>query len=199
MGSGSGRISLLIARSGGKPTLLDISSRAIRISKTVFEKNSMTSHFCNGSILNAPFKPKTFDVVWNSGVLEHFKKDDQVKALKEMTAVCKEDGCVITFIPYSGAIFYRIAKFYDEKRNRWPYGYEKSIKSMRGLADICGLKLVREYPIAFRAQLEYFLSRFYLEKIVKLVFRIFGDLENRKFLTFLGGYLLVSICKVKPK
>jgi ubiquinone/menaquinone biosynthesis C-methylase UbiE len=44
-----------------------------------------------------PFKKNSFDVVWNQGVLEHFK--NPVPAMKEMYRVTKNGGYVIIYIP----------------------------------------------------------------------------------------------------
>lgn len=48
-----------------------------------------------------------------------------------MARVCKNNGLIITLNPFSGAVFYRMGKWFAEKTNRWIYGYEKPIKSMK--------------------------------------------------------------------
>lgn len=75
-GSGTGVISAYLAKHSFKVTLLDICESAIKISKSVFAKYKTSGVFVLGDLLNMPFKDNAFDLVWNAGVLEHFKENE---------------------------------------------------------------------------------------------------------------------------
>jgi len=56
------------------------------------------------SVINLPFKDKSFGCVFSSGVLEHI--DDKNAALREMRRVLKDDGIVVCNVPtYMESIF----------------------------------------------------------------------------------------------
>ncbi len=74
-----------------------------------------------GDIEKMPFKDETFDIVFSSGVIEHFKDDS--KAVSELYRVTKKNGIIITFVPgrYSLWQLYKIIK-----GKNWVHGYEKN-------------------------------------------------------------------------
>lgn len=95
-GCGSGIMSAYLARKN-KTTLLDFSPDALKIAKRNFMQNRTLGEFIRGNILDIPFLDNSFDIVWNQGVLEHFK--DPAPAMKEMMRVTKKGGYVVIFIP----------------------------------------------------------------------------------------------------
>ena len=72
LGCGSGLMSAYLAEKN-KITLLDLSENSLKIAKCNFNKKNVKGEFIRGDLLKMPFKNNTFDVVWNQGVLEHFK------------------------------------------------------------------------------------------------------------------------------
>jgi len=95
-GCGSGLMSAYLAEKN-KITLLDLSENSLKIAKYNFNKKNVKGEFIRGDLLKMPFKNNTFDVVWNQGVLEHFKYPS--RAMKEMIRVTKRGGYVVIFIP----------------------------------------------------------------------------------------------------
>lgn len=110
-GSGSCESLIYISKKAKKVVGLDNSAMAIEIGEENFreakiekEKYQMTF----GNILDIPFLKNSFDIVFNSGVIEHF---DSVQPIKEMIRVTKPQGRTIIFVPakYSlYALFFRI-------------------------------------------------------------------------------------------
>lgn len=89
-GCGSGRYAIALARCGAaKVTAIDISPEAIRLAR---ERASAYSNvfFQTGSVLDLPFKNKTFDFVWCAGVLHHTRNSNL--GLSEITRVLKPGG-----------------------------------------------------------------------------------------------------------
>ena len=95
-GCGSGLMSAYLAEKN-KVTVLDLSKNSLNIAKYNFNKKNVKGNFIEGDLLKMPFKNNSFDVVWNQGVIEHFK--DPSRAMKEMIRVTKKDGYVVIFIP----------------------------------------------------------------------------------------------------
>jgi ubiquinone/menaquinone biosynthesis C-methylase UbiE len=216
-GSGSGRISMRIAKKGGKVTLLDISPEAISLSRKNFKKNNLTAEFQKGSLFKIPSKNNTYDIVWNAGVIEHFYKHRQEKAIKEMLRICKKGGLVITLNPYAGSILHTLGKAVVVKlAKEYPFGREVPIKSLKWLENRINTKLKKkEYSIGFILLWIGALKRVLLIIKSKILFKLSLTLNSmacsldksrlgspiRTLDTSLskifGGYLLVSIFEKK--
>ena len=98
---------------------LDISNTAIKIAK------GNADHVILASIFNLPFKHKTFNLVYNSGVIEHFKYPNNIIAIKEMERVTK--SYVIIIVPNILCLWYFMFKsIYEKIRKKWKFGYEES-------------------------------------------------------------------------
>lgn len=192
-GSGTGRISLRLAKNGADVTLLDTAPTAMKIARNFFREETLEAKYICGSIFKMPFRDNLFDVVWNAGVLEHFSEKDRFLALKHMIRVCKKNGLIITLNPFSGAIFYRIGKWIAERTNTWSFGYEKPIATLREPMTKHGVYLKQEYPAAFYEQFNFLscmpLLRYLVYIINKKIRKTLPKLDN------LPGYLLVSIGK----
>ncbi len=152
-GSGSGELSAYLASIGYTVALLDFSDVALSLSKGLFRKHELPGSFQKGDLFNLPFADGSFDCVWNSGVLEHYRDQEIVEALREMARVSK--GLVITFVPNAGAIFYRLGKWDMERRGKWPFGEEYPKTSMKKLFAEAGLRCVREDYLAVDMGIEW--------------------------------------------
>ncbi|MBU0580429.1 MAG: class I SAM-dependent methyltransferase [Candidatus Margulisbacteria bacterium] len=94
-GCGSGQVDTDLSKIY-KITALDISNQALNIYSQVNKKRAKT---VQGSIFNLPFKEKSFDGIYNLGVMEHFTKEDIQKILLEFRRVLKNNGCLVLFWP----------------------------------------------------------------------------------------------------
>lgn len=100
---------------------LDISDVALEKTK----KNSAIN-ITKGDILHLPFQNETFDLVYNSGVIEHFPYPKNIMVIKEMKRVVKVGGKIIIIIPNKLCLWYIIGKYFLQSINKWPFGYEES-------------------------------------------------------------------------
>ena len=73
----------------------DISPAALNIAKYNCD------HPVQGDIFHIPFKDNTFDLTYNSGVIEHFPDPFNKKAIREMVRITKTGGTVIVIVPNS--------------------------------------------------------------------------------------------------
>ncbi len=77
-------------------TALDNSSNALEI----YKKNH--GEKCNvvlGDIFHLPFEDKTFDGVYNQGVMEHFSEEEIKVILSEFKRILRDDGKIVIFWP----------------------------------------------------------------------------------------------------
>lgn len=192
-GSGRGIISAELAACGADVHLLDLSEEAIGIARRYFSSRGLGGSFTQGDILALPFADKSFEVVWNAGVLEHFDASDQVRAVKEMARVLRPGGLFISFNPSARAVFYRLGKRRAEEQGVWPYGPETPVESLKGQCSEAGLSARKEYPICFRENLSYlsYLSK-HLRSVLKLLFR---PVPEQLLLRAFGGYLLATFAE----
>jgi ubiquinone/menaquinone biosynthesis C-methylase UbiE len=193
IGSGSGRISLALALQGADVTLIDTSDAALALSQLMFEKKKRSARFVHGSAFQLPFADGSFDVSWNTGLIEHFLFDDQVRILSEMLRVVKPGGTLITFNPSHRGRIYRLGKFILERTNRWSYGREMPIRTLQPHCDAMGAELVREWDTCFDIQFYYFGK--YGLPIQRWLRRRRG--LNRILSSWFGGYLKVSVVRAR--
>lgn len=131
-GSGTGLNSLPLAVRGADVTLLDVATEALDIARTYYEEQGLAATCIQGSIFALPFPDETFDVVWNTGVIEHFEPAERRLAVQEMLRVMKPKGTMITVNPNAGARIYRFAKEWAERHGRWDVGFELPIDTLAG-------------------------------------------------------------------
>jgi len=124
-GSGTGRVSLRLAKEGANVLLLDVSPVAVKFSKETFKRFQLDGLFIVGDIFHLPFKDSTLNVVWSSGVIEHYAPIDQKKAFDEDLRVLKRGGSSIIIVPNSAAVVYNFFRKLDMKMGRWKFGYEE--------------------------------------------------------------------------
>ncbi|MFZ1946609.1 MAG: methyltransferase domain-containing protein [bacterium] len=197
VGSGTGLVSLALARRGAKVTLCDISPAALEFSRTAFARAGSEGETVQGSILDLPFEDGAFDVTWNAGVIEHFEGAEQLRALREMLRVTKPDGRIVVAVPWSGARIYLRAKKFADSRGAWQPGYEAPIASFKEIAPRIPATIVTEYSTGFLAQLHFMKYYFARPRWLKLAW--VGLVEAMSLPLFLAnrrpGYLLVAVMK----
>jgi SAM-dependent methyltransferase len=197
VGSGSGLVSLALAKKGAHVTLVDISPQALGYSRAAFGRAGAEGEMIEASILDLPFQDSAFDVTWNAGVIEHFQGEEQLRALREMLRVTRPDGLVIVAVPWAGARTYARAKAFADRRKMWQPGYEAPISSFEEIAPKIPATLAREYATGFLAQLHfmkyYFARPAWLRTAwVSLVEALSAPLF---FLNGRPGYLLVAVLR----
>lgn len=185
-----------------KITLLDISEDVLDWNKRLFFKHHLKAQFIKADIFQTPFEPNSFDVVFNTGVLEHFKREEQIKIVKETLRVLKSSGYFITANPSANGKLYNLGMKIAKKKGIWRFGNETPIKSLFFLSkEISGIKSIREINKDFLTQLSFLtyinpmfkFIIFPLELISKLPFltQVYDTLFSRVF----GTYLIISIIK----
>jgi len=124
VGSGSGMLVSFFQKLGLFSVGMDRSMMPLNVAKSKFGASNLIS----GDMFQIPFKSNSFDVVWNEGVLEHFKEPTNLAACKEMSRVSK--NLVIIAVPNRYTVW-PIRKTLLKAVKKWPYGYEESYSPNR--------------------------------------------------------------------
>jgi SAM-dependent methyltransferase len=94
-----------------------------------------------GDIFQLPFRENSFDLVYNSGVIEHFPEPRNISAVREMARVTKPAGRLIIIVPNTLCLWYRTGKFVARSLKKFEFGYEEDysvfrLKKMLAQADL---------------------------------------------------------------
>lgn len=190
-GSGTGQVSLALAKEGRKAFLLDLSFKNLEFSKNVFKCAKLDGEFIQADILKSfPFCNNAFDCVWSAGVLEHFTDEEIEFIIKESGRVAK--SLVISLVPNAASIPYRVGKFYQEMRGYWMYGKESPKYTMRAYFEKAGLKNIIEYSIDPRHSFE-FLTMLKNRAVGKLIMKLLHVIPLKILKALNQGWLLVTI------
>ena len=98
---------------------VDISGAALRLA----QKNC--SNAVLGSIFSMPFDDNAFDLVYNSGVIEHFRDPENIAALQEMARVVKPSGKIVVIVPNTLCLWYKAGKSVAVLLKNFEFGYEE--------------------------------------------------------------------------
>ena len=153
-GSGSGHISSFLASKGYKTTLLDFSKVALKKSENLYKKNNLGGNFVHSDLFEISAESVgTHDVVWNSGVLEHFDGWQVIDAMQKMASVARRFVIILVPNPKSSAYMDFRKKALEE--GAWQWGLEILRESLGDLALLSGLEVVEE-RFAGISHLKYF-------------------------------------------
>lgn len=193
-GSGTGLNSLALAALGARVTLLDIAPQALEIAKAYYDEQKLEAEYVEGSIFATPFPDGTFDVVWNTGVIEHFEPAERRLAVEEMLRVMKPGGTLITINPNASARIYRFAKEWAERHGRWDVGFELPIDTLAGDLD------PREYSLEETDEgwlMELHFLKLFFPRPLRIPYAAAHEVVQNflPFLNRLPGYLKVSVIR----
>jgi len=109
-GCGSGQVDVDL-KEKFNITALDISENAL-IQYKCF--NGENSNVVQGNIFSMPFENKSFDGIYNLGVMEHFKEEEIRDIFKEFNRVLKQNGLMVIFWPPEyglSVVFFKVLTF----------------------------------------------------------------------------------------
>ena len=144
LGSGIGWTSLWLSRAGAMTTIADVSDKALELSRRAFARASCAGSWTQTSIFAPESGLEGQDLVFNSGLIEHFHRDDQLRLLASMKRLVRPGGHVIVIAPYAGGRLYVWAKRQLERLGKWSFGDEFPLLTMRDLGHETGLETIAE-------------------------------------------------------
>lgn len=186
IGCGTGMSSLWLAKNNRKVTALDYTPSSIELARTAASKLNITLNtVCADATKELPFKNKEFDVIFQCGLLEHFTSEEQIDLLKNWK---KYSSRIISMVPNSASISYRIGKLLLEKDEKWEYGLETPRHTLVQEFLLAGIKVEKEYTIGTEWALKFLPAKHYLKKTFEKIQNQGFNLDN-----MMQGYLLVTI------
>ncbi len=138
LGCGSGHLSACLAMKGYHVTLLDFSDGALAKARDTFEYYDLKGDFIKGDIFNLSAFDQTYDLVWNSGVMEHFSGNNLQKIYKSIMGITNKK--FIFLVPNPNSISYLMMRYNLQGNRQWPYGMEYLRTDYLDIATKSGLK-----------------------------------------------------------
>jgi SAM-dependent methyltransferase len=143
IGCGTGQtLSLFSARH--TTIAVDISPHALALAQKASEPELIL-----GTIFSLPLKDGSCDVVYNSGVIEHFKDPHNTEAVQEMARITRKGGYVIVIVPNTFCPWYKLGKLIAVALKNFEFGYEEdySLSRLRHIVEACGLSVINTFGL----------------------------------------------------
>lgn len=146
-GCGSSVASAELATTGRRIHLLDFSERVLDRGIDLFRRSSLEAPAVTLADLTKrlPLPDRAVDIVWSSGVLEHWTDEELTPIVREMSRISRR--AVISLVPSNRCVLYRLGKALAEEYGLWPYGREIPRDSLRHVFQDAGLVDVREETV----------------------------------------------------
>lgn len=187
-GSGSGLHSLALAKAGFDVEMLDFSDNALDTAKKIFQRAGLVAKQHQGDIL-AEDGLKNFDLVFNSGVLEHYSFEEQVGFVRGMALRSRK--YVLVIVPNRECYWYWVWRVKQQSLSNWPWGYEKPALDYTKVFSKAGVRLI-DKPYFGSDWTEWYIASLGLpneiQTIIQEIHRIgIADINTRSYLVgFLG-------------
>lgn len=181
-GSGTAEMSAYLARNCYcKIGLIDNSQKLLDQSKELFKSLDLdVSTYCLDVTDKMFIDDNAYEVVFSSGLLEHFEDDQIQHIINESARMASRK--VIHLVPNSKCIPYTAGKAAQIKAGTWKWGKERDFKTLKPYFEKAGLTDIKEYSVAPEHALR-FLPKDMLTQNIKP-----GE-----------GYLLVTVGYKQPK
>ena len=149
-GCGSGVLSAEIALADRDVSVCDFSQPILDRVKLLFKISRLNEPkiFHVDLTKPLPFEDNQFDVIWNSGVLEHWTDDELRPIIIEIARCAKR--CVIALVPNERSVFYRYGRESAEKHGIAPWGREMPRSSLKNAFENAGLINVKEWCVCVK-------------------------------------------------
>jgi hypothetical protein len=180
-------------------TVFDISPECVARNRELFPG---LFSYTVGDIFSHDFDGKRYDIVYNTGLLEHFPVPEQKIIFARIISILDAPGYFATVNPYCGGRLY--IRILDRLRRlkKWEYGEETPLKSLAPFSTR-NFTLVKEYPCCSLMQLSFLrrvnIPGYLLSFPVILFSRLCpSEVIDRFCGRFLGYYALMSLFRKRP-
>lgn len=188
-GSGTGGLSLALAERGCHVTVVDIVQRCVRDALRAAASSAFPMAGAVADLFQLPFADASFDVVFNSGVMEHFQPELLQRGIVELARVLRPGGRLVVIVPSARGRFYVAGKAQLEAAGKWDYGQEFPQETLAPYMHRAGLPEGHEWLAGVRWQTRFLMGwRRRMAAALTLPFSEGSSLGAALF----GAYLLVS-------
>ena len=127
LGCGNCRNLLPFARKGFDCYGIDFSENILKNAQIFAKKNNFKVKLKKARLEKIPFKKESFDYLLSIATLHHLNKNDQEKAVKEMSRVLKKNGIAVVSVwnkwPFSLLIKNKYEKWHKQGKIYYRYYY----------------------------------------------------------------------------
>lgn len=188
IGCGTGISTLWLAKNGRKAYALDYTDSSVELVKEAAKRLKLDVDVKKADATkDLPYEKKQFEVIFQSGLLEHFSTEEQIKLLNSWKKYSKY---MISMIPNKASLPYRVGKYIMEENKTWEYGLEIPKHSMIYEFEKAGIIVEREYTIGTEWALRFLPKEHYIKRCFEQLINEGYDLDE-----MMQGYLLVTIGK----
>jgi ubiquinone/menaquinone biosynthesis C-methylase UbiE len=106
VGCGMGTHASLLSKAGARLTAIDITERAVEMTRRRFETFGLAGHIQQADCEELPFSDASFDAVWSWGVIHHSSSTE--RCLDEITRALKPGGSLLLMVYYRPSIVYYV-------------------------------------------------------------------------------------------
>jgi SAM-dependent methyltransferase len=126
LGAGPGVTSLALARRGAGVTLVDRVPSALEIASELARKMGVKVELVGADLFKPPPEHVgSFDVALSFGVAEHFEGDERKRVVLAHLEWLRPGGVAVVSVPNRLCPTYRLWKWWLQRKDLWPYGYEE--------------------------------------------------------------------------
>jgi SAM-dependent methyltransferase len=144
VGAGTGRDSVALAERGARVVVLDYIPRSLEIVRENARRLGVEVDVVCADARAMPFAEGTFDACFHAGLLEHFRRPEEI--LRENRRVLVQSGVLLVDVPQKYHI-YTVAKHILIALGRWFAGWETeySIRQLEALVARQGFVIIGSY------------------------------------------------------
>jgi 2-polyprenyl-3-methyl-5-hydroxy-6-metoxy-1,4-benzoquinol methylase len=106
VGCGMGTHAAMLARAGARLTTIDLTVRAIEVTKRRFDIFGLRANIQRADAESLPFADRSFDTIWSWGVIHHSWRFEN--CLSEIARVLRPGGHLMLMVYYRPSIVYYI-------------------------------------------------------------------------------------------
>jgi hypothetical protein len=195
-GCGSGHLSGLLARQGFRVALLDFSQAAIGAAQRYFQRAGVTGEFYHADLFSPgqAVGQRKYDVVWNSGVLEHYEAPQVTAALSQMAR--HSSHLVVALVPNADCFLYQLWRLKRKLEGTWTFGDEFASRGLLASFAAVGLANATEHTCGRLWALGMLPELAQDEKLAALLREIY---THQLLPPHLTDYLLVGVGEVAKR
>ncbi len=159
LGCGSGHLSAYLAQHGFQTHLFDFSPVALEKAKECYKSLNLQGEFVEGNLLDIQPDDHTYDIVWNSGVMEHFNDTTLTKIFNDIKQF--NSKYYVFIMPNAHSLPYLLFRYKKMAENQWIWGTEYLRDDYETFFEQCGYELLSTEYIGLNVsdfQLSYALS-----------------------------------------
>ena len=146
IGSGTGITSFLLSDEIER-TLLDFDRGILEKAEQLFAKYGKKAVFVERDMFDLNIN-KRYDVVFNSGVIEHYNVKERTVLLKEYAKIMEEKGWMIIAIPNHYCIPYKVGYMTLRCLGKWKFPKEYAIKNLSQELKEAGLTMEKQLIVS---------------------------------------------------